>query len=68
MMASTLNKIQVSVLNVLEPHSNHMGDDNTMAIFWDETDKDKLVGTMAAVLKCVACLAFAVNHILGALA
>ena len=67
-MATTLNKIQVSMLNVLQPHIDHMGDDNTMAIFCDENDKDRLVGTMAAVLKCVACLGFAVDRVLGALA
>ncbi len=67
-MATTLNKIQVSMLNVLEPHVNHMNDDNTIVIVWDENDKDRLVGTMAAVLKCAACLGFAVNLVLGTLA
>lgn len=55
------------MLNVLEPFINHMDDDNTMAIVWDEHDKDRLVGTLAAVLKCVACMDFAVDYVLGTL-
>ncbi len=40
-----------------------MGDDNAMANLCCENDKDRLTGTMTAVLKCVACLAFAVDRV-----
>lgn len=66
-MPTTLNKTEVSMLNVLEPHSNNKDVDNTMAFFWNGNDKDRLGGSMAAVLKCVACMDFAVDYVLGTL-
>ncbi len=55
--------MQVSGLNALQSSTDHMGDDNTMANLCCENDKDRRIGTMAAVLKCVARLAFAGDHV-----